>query len=176
MRGLVDAFCAKGYALRGGVRDLGPGSGGQGTESREVDVKLEGPRAAVGARGSWSARGVVPINEYLGMAATGFCRASGVRSSYRASYTDARGGADVHAGAAAVASSGVESPPNPSALRRRVLVCVVLNVFVERNIYLMMVIFVRGATDAFLAASPTSSSLDSTSTRLDSLTSRRPPS
>ena len=87
MRGLVDAFCAKGYALRGGVRDLGPGSGGQGTESREVVVKLEGPAQLWGAR-QLSARGVVPINEYLGMAATGFCRASGVRSSYRASYTD----------------------------------------------------------------------------------------
>ena len=87
MRGLVDAFCAKGYALRGGVRDLGPGSGGQGTESREVVVKLEGPAQLWGAR-QLSARGVVPINEYLGMAATGFCSASGVRSSYRASYTD----------------------------------------------------------------------------------------
>lgn len=67
MSTLVDAFVAKGYALRGSVSAVGGGGegGDQSSGGRRVSVKLSGPATQWSAQ-ALAARGVNPPNEYVG--------------------------------------------------------------------------------------------------------------
>jgi hypothetical protein len=74
----------KGYGLRSDVSVI---ETRLDKRRQKLKIVVEGPANLWGAQ-ALAARGVSPMNEYLGFAITAYCRASGVGSFYASKATD----------------------------------------------------------------------------------------
>jgi hypothetical protein len=82
--GLTKCMVDKGYGLRSDVSVI---ETRVDKRRQKLKIVVEGPANLWGAQ-ALAARGVSPMNEYLGFAITAYCRASGVGSFYASKATD----------------------------------------------------------------------------------------